>query len=145
MVLTLYAFWTRMMTIVALVELPGSRKRRVNLCWGGCYSLPSQDPVRTLTSSARRQKDDDSGCVAGKLAKKATNTVISSTASTGARSPGVVQLPADPRRQLLTLQAGSKSTSLHPACCRPRHPEPGPRGGGQDWLREHNYTLSHTG
>lgn len=80
-----------------------------------------------------RQKDDDSGRVAGKLREEGDNHSDEQHGQRWWHLLQGVQLPANPRGQPRLLQrGGSKDTSSPPppsnSC--PHPPKPGPRGEG---------------
>lgn len=112
-----------MMTIVAPVELPGSRKRLVNLCWGGCCPPipgPCKDPHQLRQDG---QKDDDRGCVAGELGEEGDHHGDKQYSQHRGHVLQGVQLPADPRRQPRLLRREEARAPLYTqptAACHPR-------------------------
>lgn len=113
---------------------------------GGDVALPSQDPVRTLTSSARTgRKMMIVAVLLANSVKKATTTVISSTASTGGTFSRGCSCPPIHADSPDSCRGRKQEHLFTPSLLPPATPEPGPRGRGSGLAKSDNYTLSHTG
>ena len=101
---------------------------------GRDVALPTQDPVRTLTSSARTgRKMMIVAVLLANSVKKATTTVMSSTASTGGTFSRGCSCPPIHADSPDSCGGRKQEHLLIPSPPPAATPKPGPGGSSEDW------------